>query len=81
MKILSWNVNGFGARIEAVRRLVGGLQLDLICAHKRTFQLRSSDNQWKHILQRLPVGHGMGRWKLFIVSTTMSENAKLSIIE
>lgn len=34
MKILSWNVNGLGARIEAVKRLAQELQPDLICVQK-----------------------------------------------
>lgn len=34
MKILSWDVNGLGARIEAVKRLAQELKPDLICVQK-----------------------------------------------
>lgn len=34
MKILSWNVNGVQARLEAVNRLVAELQPDLMCFQK-----------------------------------------------
>lgn len=34
MKILSWNVNGLQARLEAVNRLTAELQPDLICLQK-----------------------------------------------
>ena len=31
MKILSWNVNGVQARLEAINRLVAELEPDMIC--------------------------------------------------
>ena len=34
MKILSWNVNGLQARLEAVNRLVADLQPDVLCFQK-----------------------------------------------
>ena len=34
MKILSWNVNGLQARLEAVNRLVAELQPDVLCFQK-----------------------------------------------
>lgn len=34
MKILSWNVNGLPARINAVNRLVKELKPDVICLQK-----------------------------------------------
>lgn len=34
MKILSWNVNGLQARLEAVNRLVADLQPDILCFQK-----------------------------------------------
>ena len=34
MRILSWNVNGIQARLEAINRLVADLQLDIMCFQK-----------------------------------------------
>lgn len=34
MKILSWNVNGLGARVEAIKRLSQELHPDVMCFQK-----------------------------------------------
>ncbi len=34
MKILSWNVNGLGARVEAIKRLSQELRPDVMCFQK-----------------------------------------------